>query len=207
MLNRLYGMINSGSVIGEFISVIPVVITVGLIYAVCRYLKVKKNSSAVRWGGEVMKLLFVLYLTGLAALTLAPQNLWTAMWARVVVGYSEWTPHFFSGDFNLVPTFFGLISGSLTAGEWVSAMMLFNFLMFVPFGFFLPFVSDRVNIRNIFPVALAVPAVIEIFQPVIGRSFDIDDLILNFAGIICGYLVAALITGIMKRKKAESAEA
>lgn len=116
MLNRLYGMINSGSVIGEFISVIPVVITVGLIYAVCRYLKVKKSGSAVRWGGEVMKLLFVLYLTGLAALTLAPQNLWTAMWARVVVGYSEWTPHFFSGDFNLVPTFFGLISGSLTAG-------------------------------------------------------------------------------------------
>ena len=72
-------------------------------------------------------------------------------------------------------------------------MLLFNFLMFVPFGFFLPFVSDKVNGKNIFLIAVAVPAAIEIIQPVIGRSFDTDDLILNFTGIVAGFFIAKVI--------------
>ncbi len=44
---------------------------------------------------------------------------------------------------------------------------------------------------------------IEIFQPIIGRSFDIDDLIMNFLGIIIGYLISGLI---VRRKRSEKNE-
>ena len=47
--------------------------------------------------------------------------------------------------------------------------------------------------ENIFLIAVAVPAAIEIIQPVIGRSFDTDDLILNFAGIIAGFFISKVI--------------
>ncbi|MFR2023977.1 MAG: VanZ family protein [Clostridia bacterium] len=40
-------------------------------------------------------------------------------------------------------------------------------------------------------------------QPVVGRSFDVDDLILNFAGIIVGYFVA-IGTKSLKRKSKPS---
>ena len=62
-------------------------------------------------------------------------------------------------------------------------MLLGNILMFLPLGFFLPFVTRRVNRKNIFAFALCVPLVLESLQIVLGRSFDIDDLLCNFLGI------------------------
>ena len=45
--------------------------------------------------------------------------------------------------------------------------------------------------------------IVEVIQPVVGRSFDVDDLILNFAGIIVGYFVA-IGTKSLKRKSKPS---
>jgi glycopeptide antibiotics resistance protein len=112
------------------------------------------------------------------------------IWANIFVGYSHSELAFFSGDFNLVPTVFKLIMGELTIGRWVLKMLIYNFLMFVPFGFFLPFVSKKINNRNIWKIAIIVPIAVEVIQPIVGRSFNVDDLILNFAGVIVGYFVA-----------------
>lgn len=112
MLRKLYGIVSSGSVVGSFIAIVPITLAVGLIYTVYRIAKSKKNDAPTAWGKEIIKLLFVLYLTGLANLTLVPPNLWTSVWARIVVGYSSERPAFFSGGFNFVPTVFGLISGN-----------------------------------------------------------------------------------------------
>lgn len=93
----------------------------------------------------------------------------------------------------------------LTIGCWVLKMLGYNFLMFVPFGFLLPPVSEKINNRSIWKVAVIVPIVVEVIQPVVGRSFDVDDLILNFAGIIVGYCVA-IGTKSLKRKAARTHE-
>jgi len=37
--------------------------------------------------------------------------------------------------------------------------------------------------------AVITPIAIELLQPVIGRSFDVDDVMMNFAGIIIGYFI------------------
>lgn len=50
----------------------------------------------------------------------------------------------------------------------------------------------------IVPVAIAIPVVIELIQSVIGRSFDMDDVLTNFMGIIAGYLVAAALKEVLK---------
>lgn len=198
-MSKLYSLLNSGSVLSLFLQVIPITLLVGVIYAVYRCVRIKKQRDTVSWGTEIMRWLFVCYLTGLINLILVPANLWMFIWANVFVGYSHSELVFFSGDFNLVPTVFKLITGEITIGRWVLKMLVYNFLMFVPFGFFLPFVSEKINNRSIWKVAVIVPIVVEVIQPVVGRSFDVDDLILNFAGIIVGYFVAFGIKNISKR--------
>ena len=198
-MSKLYSLLNSGSVLSLFLQVIPITLLVGVIYAVYRCVRIKNHGNTVSWGTEIMRWLFVCYLTGLINLILVPANLWMCIWANVFVGYSHSELVFFSGDFNLVPTVFKWITGELTIGRWVLKMLVYNFLMFVPFGFFLPFVSEKNNNRSIWKVAVIVPIIVEVIQPVVGRSFDVDDLILNFAGIIVGYFVAFGIKNISKR--------
>ena len=44
-----------------------------------------------------------------------------------------------------------------------------------------------------FKYAILIPLAIEVIQLVVGRSFDIDDLIMNFLGIVIGYYIVELV--------------
>ena len=198
-MSKIYNIMNSGSVFSLFLQVVPITLLVGAAYAIYRYIRMKKHRETICWGKEIMRWLFVCYLTGLVNLILVPTNLWMFIWANICIGYSHSELSFFSGEFNLVPTVFKLITGELTIGRWVLKMLIYNFIMFVPFGFFLPFVSEKISHRNIWKIAVIVPIVLEVIQPIVGRSFDVDDLILNFAGIVIGYFIAAIIKTQIKK--------
>ena len=60
--------------------------------------------------------------------------------------------------------------------------MAINFIMFVPFTFFLATVLSRRNLWKVMAIALIVNVSIETFQYFTGRSADIDDLIMNLFG-------------------------
>jgi len=60
-------------------------------------------------------------------------------------------------------------------------------------GFFLPFVTERVDRRNILVAAIVIPAALELLQTVFGRSFDVDDLICNGVGIAAGFFVGLAV--------------
>ena len=64
-----------------------------------------------------------------------------------------------------------------------------NIVIFMPFGYF---IADYIKSKNIFPALIIsgiVSATVEFVQLNIGRSFDIDDIILNILGGIIGYLL------------------
>ena len=65
--------------------------------------------------------------------------------------------------------------------------LLGNTLLFLPWGFFLPMLWKK--FRRLLPVAgmcLALTCFIEFTQLFIGRTMDVDDLILNFLGSMGG---------------------
>lgn len=67
--------------------------------------------------------------------------------------------------------------------------VLGNLIMFLPFGFF---ISYYLKVEKMYlPVFLtAIASVsIEIVQMMIGRVFDVDDIILNLLGGICGFFI------------------
>jgi glycopeptide antibiotics resistance protein len=61
--------------------------------------------------------------------------------------------------------------------------------MFVPFGFFASRYTKTKKMWPIFVLSLITSLTIELVQLQIGRSFDIDDIILNVVGGMSGYLL------------------
>ena len=64
-----------------------------------------------------------------------------------------------------------------------------NIILFIPFGLFVSFYMKTRKIYPIFIISFVTSAVIEYCQLKIGRTFDIDDIILNIAGGMIGYFI------------------
>lgn len=200
MLNWLRSIMNSGSVLGYFFQAVPITCVVGIIYVIIRVVIIKRNNLTVEWLKEIMKLLFTCYLTGLISLVILPANFWLDFFDGVFLGWwDEMLPIFSFGGFNLVPSLIKALSGEFTIGSWVKTMLIGNIAMFLPLGFFLPFVTERVNRKNIFVVSIAVPFIVELLQMIFGRSFDVDDLICNFIGIVAGFFIGFAIKTSSRR--------
>ena len=67
--------------------------------------------------------------------------------------------------------------------------VLGNMLLFVPFGYFVNNILKNKRLMVNILVTLITSLSIEIIQMNIGRSFDIDDIILNVCGGIIGYII------------------
>mgnify|MGYP000357407877 CR=1 FL=1 len=200
MFNWLRSIMNSGSVLGYFFQAVPITCIVGIIYVIICVVIVKRNKLKIEWLKEIMKLLFTCYLTGLISLVILPANFWLDFFDGVFLGWwDEMLPIFSFGGFNLVPSLIKALSGELTIGSWVKNMLIGNIAMFLPLGFFLPFVTERVNRKNIFVVSIAVPFIVELLQMIFGRSFDVDDLICNFIGIVAGFFIGFAIKTSSRR--------
>ena len=186
-----------------FLNVVPITIIVGIIYVIYRIIKIKKNKLSVNYFYEIVKFIFVCYLTGLINLVLVPSNLWSHFWFYVKNGYSTGDSlGWFSGSFNFVPSLYKyLIKGELSIGTWIRDMLIGNMLMFIPMGIMLPLVFKNINKKNIFVIAILITLSIEILQPIVGRSFDIDDIIMNFIGSIIGYLAVTIFIKLKETNK------
>ena len=201
-MQQIIQIMNSGSILGLFLEVVPITLLVGVAYALWRFIRIKKSGLSFSWGTEIIRWLFVCYLTGLVNLVLVPSNLWSHFWFYVRNGYATGDGlGWFSGGFNLVPSLYKCLIGELELGSWVQIMLVGNILMYAPMGFFLPFVSKKMDKGSLLKLAVAIPVVVEVLQPIVGRSFDVDDLICNFVGIVFGYAVAVAVVCLMKKMK------
>ena len=73
-----------------------------------------------------------------------------------------------------------------------------NILVFVPFGYFVSGYVKASKFSHIFFISVITSLTVELVQLQIGRSFDIDDIILNVAGSIIGFLLYIGLTAIKK---------
>lgn len=185
------------SVINQFIQVIPITLLVGILYIIFRFLKLKKNNSDINYKREILYLIFICYIVGLFNLVLVPINFWNIIWYNIFYNFNE-NPFagIFDFSYNFIPTIYKIIIGEYTPDSWVKAMIAGNFLMFIPMGILLSLCFENVNKKNIFKYAVLIPLAIEVLQLVVGRSFDIDDLVMNFLGIVIGYFIVELVKKI-----------
>lgn len=98
-------------------------------------------------------------------------------------------------NYNLIPFRSISIQIEHITQWWALKNLLGNIIPFIPFGFLLPLAYKKSNsMIKVLSIGSVSVLLIEIFQffTKLG-SFDIDDIMLNIIGIICGYLTFLVI--------------
>lgn len=196
MFDKLRMLMGSGSVPGYFLQALPIACLAGIACLAIRASVLKKRHAPFKWPAELLRALFVCYLTGLISLVILPANFWLYVYDGIFLGWwDELGPIFQMGEVDLVPSVISWLGGELSIGSWVKTMLVGNVLMFIPLGLFIPLVTGIKSPQKLTEIAAVIPLCCETLQLFFGRSLDADDLIGNFIGIMIG---AAISLGILK---------
>ena len=98
---------------------------------------------------------------------------------------------------NLVP--FREMFRYPVGSENFNRQVIGNILLFMPLGFFATYYTKIKKISSISFMSILISLTIEVVQKYIGRSFDVDDIILNVVGGILGFLVYIGLDAIRKK--------
>lgn len=160
------------------------------------YLPVRRpwRKSARAWAEAG----FTAFMAGLLALALQGQYQTPAAMARSAAGRIE------SGEgINLAP--FRTIAGLILrfSPDVFLVNIVGNIVMFMPWGFGLALLwKGKQKVLSVALHSLALPVFIETCQLFIGRSVDVDDVILNFTGSCLGaalyFAVRKLVPGVAR---------
>ncbi len=74
-----------------------------------------------------------------------------------------------------------------------------NILLFIPFGYFVSHIMKTRKPFAMLIISIITSCTIEFTQLKIGRTFDVDDIILNLLGCIIGYLAYVLIDTLERK--------
>lgn len=173
------------------------------LYLIVRLVILKKRKKPVKKSQEVILALFVLYLVGLASQTIMPK--WN-MGVDVSTGEFFFDVYMSNQLAHVNTTPFHTITSYMQVNEYADGWdsisnlnLLGNVFVFSPIGFFIPLLWRRMDsFKVIFFIGLGVTCIIESIQYFIGRSSDIDDVILNTVGVVIGYWAYILYKGIVK---------
>ena len=166
---------------GELISVLnmswPIITIVLSVLLIIRIAYFKNSKKKFILHKEVVLLFFVAYVLILFQLVTYSGNEYIGM--------------------NLVP--FKEILRYDIGTDAFFRQVIGNIFLFMPFGFFVTYYVNIKKISTMFLMTVGVSLVIEVVQYFIGRSFDIDDIILNVTGGILGFMVYVALDAIKER--------
>ncbi len=97
---------------------------------------------------------------------------------------------------NIVP--FTEIFRYEIGSKWFIFNVIGNIVIFIPFGYFVSGYVKANKVSHILLISLVTSLTVELVQLKIGRSFDIDDILLNVVGSILGFLLYIGLTAIKK---------
>lgn len=154
---------------GYFLQALPVALIAGRIYAACQIRRNRRRST----GKIILSALFVCYITGLLCLTLFNSLIGDIYYFLFYHAPSGSNHAWFTLEYDLIPDFF----------HNFRAENLGNIVMFLPFGILYPLFKQNSTWMRTLIAGFVTTLGIELLQPIFGRSFDINDIILNGIGV------------------------
>lgn len=139
---------------------------------------------------EVGLLLLVMSVSGILAVTLRPVCYWRSspgLWGDLILCIDRPSAMF---NVNLVPfRMFGDYWEAFQQHNGFFTVLNFfgNLCVFVPVGLLPALLFQKVDWKRAAALGFGLSLLIECAQYFLGRSSDIDDVILNTAGALCGY--------------------
>ena len=196
----LYPLLPYRSIFYPFFVLSAVTVPLWLLF---RLYRGRTDARAASFSRELMLLVFVVYLSGVAAATLEPNRN-----SRAAVAATD--------GLELRPNLASLTCAStnLSADSRAHGFCVRNargnFLLFVPLGILLPLVWRRLRFWNALVIAIGISIGIELAQyrprPWSNRLADVNDVILNVLGAGLGLALAGLLR-LRPRERAAVARA
>jgi glycopeptide antibiotics resistance protein len=159
-------------------------------WLVFRIYRLRTPGRRLSFPREILLLIFVVYLSGLAVATLIPNHN-SRLAAKRAMGV------------DLHPNLASLTCSSaiLPEGSTAQAFCVHNargnVMLFFPLGILIPLVWTRLRFWRVIQIAVALSISIEIVQYVLrtwsNRSTDINDVILNIVGACLGLVLVSLL--------------
>lgn len=175
--------------VGYFLQALPL----ALITSVTYYLIKFRNDSKTPLSKKIFSSIFICYITGLICLTIG-LDIINIIWYKLIYHMDPGTSiNWFNGNFSFNLNFIS----NLTKEN------IGNFLMFLPFGILYPLSQKEFNYKNTIIKGIILVLIIEVLEPLFGRAFDINDIILNTLGIIISTLIYKIINKKIRRKNNE----
>lgn len=161
-----------------------------------RLRRLKRNGLYTPSHREAALALFWMYCGGAVILGLTPRWVVRSL-AGLPLGMpwnADSLPFFSPGNVNLIP--FDTFSQSIY-------ILVANVILFMPFGLFSALLWRGFGWKRALLAGGCITLFIESCQLFIGRTFDIDDLMLNTLGVFCGFLLALAVRRLRPRFAAE----
>lgn len=171
------------------------------IYIIARlfYLRRKKVKPGIL--REILLCVFVLFMAGMAVLVLWPQ-VPDNQGVNTLLQVSERLRN--GSHINLVPlhSISGYFAGRFDTQFAIN--IIANILMFSPMGLCLPLLWRRLRKWwKLLFIGTASSVGIETAQLFVGRTVDIDDVILNVVGVMLGYAVFAIAAHFIRSRQSK----
>lgn len=164
---------------GYFLQALPFALAAGVWYA----LRLHKKEPALPGGRVLLRSLFPCYFAGLLVFTIF-------LYPVSDLYYLPW----FVMDYDFSFDFFRNFTTENRD----------NILLFLPFGLLYPLYRPQANWGRTVLAGLCATIAIELIQPIVGRSFDVDDILMNLLGTVISATLFFLLRAIFcpKRKQA-----
>ncbi len=150
----------------------PMIFIFSMIVISMRITDIVKNDRKVVFYKEILGLLFIVYILCLFHVVTFQDVTWSS---SNFIPFKEMLRYRFASSL-----FFRNVLG--------------NMLMFIPFGFFVSYFLKLKKPYSILLLSLLISSTIETTQLLIGRVFDVDDIILNVVGGVVGFAVYKLFS-------------
>ena len=188
----------SDSKIEAVFEILPVTAFVGAVYFILRFsfLKIKGVKRKTIWK-ELVRGLFVCYCFAVLALVWTPEPFWYELFHGMIFEVSK--SLIFRGEYKNNRMIYRCLFGDLTGSSHEKYMLIANVALFVPLGVFLPILSARIRWWQVILAGFAATCVIEVVQPVFGRTGDVDDVITNTVGTVVGCLIVEVLLAVWRR--------
>ena len=170
---------------GYFFQALPIALILSIIYGFCKF----RKDHSTPLNQKLFSCLFVCYLTGLLCLVVG-LDLMIVIWYSLIY-------HMDSG--HAINWFNGTFSFQINFWHNLGAEALGNFLMFLPFGLLYPLANPEQTSSKVITKGIILVFLIEILQPLFGRAFDLNDIILNSLGIVISTIAFFTIKKILKK--------
>lgn len=169
---------------GFFLQALPIALVSGAIYVAIQMRRGRRRST----GRIIVSALFICYITGLLCLTLLNSIIGDIYYLLFYHASSGRSHAWFTFEYDLIPDFFHNF-GSENLG---------NIVMFLPFGFLYPLFRQNSTWKQTLIAGFAATLGIELLQPIFGRSFDMNDIILNGSGLFTSTAIFYILKMIFR---------